>query len=42
MNVKRFFDIDTSSLTYVVFDKIIKDCLAIDPVLNFDLEESTF
>ena len=42
MNVKRFFDKDTSTLTYVVFDKITKDCLVIDPVLNFDLEESTF
>ena len=42
MNVKSFFDKDTSTLTYVVFDKITKDCLVIDPVLNFDLEESTF
>ena len=42
MNVKSFFDKDTSTLTYVVFDKIKKDCLVIDPVLNFDLEESTF
>ena len=42
MNVKNFFDKDTSTLSYVVFDKITKDCLVIDPVLNFDLEESTF
>ena len=42
MNVKNFFDKDTSTLSYVVFDKKTKDCLVIDPVLNFDLEESTF
>ena len=42
MNVKNFFDKDTSTLSYVVFDKITKDCLVIDPVLNFDLEEYTF
>ena len=42
MNVKNFFDKDTSTLSYVVFDKITKDCLVIDPVLNFDLEELHF
>ena len=42
MNVKNFLDKDTSTLSYVVFDKKTKDCLVIDPVLNFDLEESTF
>ena len=42
MNVKSFFDKDTSTLSYVVYDKITRDCLVIDPVLNFDLEESSF
>ena len=42
MNVKNFFDEDTSTLSYVVFDKVTKDCLVIDSFLNFDLEESFF
>jgi glyoxylase-like metal-dependent hydrolase (beta-lactamase superfamily II) len=36
MNVKHFFDKDTFTLTYVVFDEVTKDSLIIDPVLDFD------
>jgi glyoxylase-like metal-dependent hydrolase (beta-lactamase superfamily II) len=36
MNVQHFFDTDTSTLTYVVFDELTKDAVVIDPVLDFD------
>lgn len=36
MQVKEFFDKDTYTLTYVVFDEQSKDALIIDPVLNYD------
>lgn len=34
--VKAFFDQDTSTLTYVVYDEATKDAIIIDPVLNFN------
>ncbi len=36
MNVQHFFDPDTSTLTYVIFDETTKDAVVIDPVLDFD------
>lgn len=36
MKVQEFFDTDTSTLTYVVFDEMTKDAVVIDPVLDFD------
>lgn len=36
MVVQHFFDPDTSTLTYVVFDEVSKDAIIIDPVLDFD------
>jgi glyoxylase-like metal-dependent hydrolase (beta-lactamase superfamily II) len=36
IQVKHFFDKDTYTLTYVVYDAATKDALVIDPVLNFD------
>lgn len=38
MNIKvqHFYDKETYTLTYVVFDEITKDAVVIDPVLNYD------
>lgn len=36
MNIKNFFDPDTNTLTYVVFDEKTHDGVIIDPVLDFD------
>lgn len=36
MKVQHFFDTDTSTLSYVVFDEATKDAVVIDPVLDFD------
>ena len=36
MEVESFFDKDTFTLTYTVFDRNSKDCIVIDPVLNYD------
>lgn len=36
MKIQNFFDTDTSTLTYVVFDEATKDAVVIDPVLDFD------
>jgi glyoxylase-like metal-dependent hydrolase (beta-lactamase superfamily II) len=36
MKIQHFFDKDTSTLTYVVFDEISKDAVIFDPVLDFD------
>tara|TARA_R110002072_G_scaffold276051_1_gene437362 strand:- start:93782 stop:94639 length:858 start_codon:yes stop_codon:yes gene_type:complete len=38
--VKHFFDQATFTLTYVVFDKLTKDCVVIDSVLNYDQASS--
>ena len=34
--VQHFFDKDTSTLTYIVFDQQSKDAVIIDPVLDYD------
>lgn len=36
MEIKPFFDPDTYTLTYVVYDKTTLDSVIIDPVLDFD------
>ena len=36
MQVQEFFDRDTSTLTYVVFDAVTRDAIVIDPVLDYD------
>ncbi|MAZ49485.1 MAG: MBL fold metallo-hydrolase [Halobacteriovoraceae bacterium] len=36
LELKHFFDQDTYTLTYVVYDKSTKDAVVIDPVLNYD------
>ena len=36
MNVQHFFDKDTSTLTYIVYDHGTKDAIIIDPVLDYD------
>jgi glyoxylase-like metal-dependent hydrolase (beta-lactamase superfamily II) len=36
MKIQHFFDKDTSTLTYIVFDENTKDSIIIDPVLDFD------
>ena len=36
LNLKHFFDEDTYTLTYVVFDAATKDAIVVDPVLNYD------
>lgn len=36
MNVQHFFDKETSTLTYIVYDQNTKDAIIIDPVLDYD------
>ena len=36
MKIKHFFDSETFTLTYIVSDQVTKDCVIIDPVLDFD------
>lgn len=36
MKIQHFFDSDTSTLTYLVYDDSSKDAVIIDPVLDFD------
>jgi glyoxylase-like metal-dependent hydrolase (beta-lactamase superfamily II) len=36
MKVKEFFDKATSTLTYLIYDEQSKDCVVIDPVMDFD------
>jgi glyoxylase-like metal-dependent hydrolase (beta-lactamase superfamily II) len=40
--VEAFFDTDTSTLTYVVYDPATKDAVIFDPVLNYDPASSTY
>ncbi len=40
MELKTFFDKDTFTLTYVVFDAETKDAVVIDPVLDYDPKSS--
>ncbi|MCB9026288.1 MAG: MBL fold metallo-hydrolase [Bdellovibrionaceae bacterium] len=42
MTVKEFFDPDTFTLSYIVFDSSTKDSVVIDPVLNYDPKSSTY
>ena len=42
MEIKEFFDPDTFTLTYVVYDSKTKDAVVIDPVLNYDPKASTY
>lgn len=42
MNIKSFFDTDTSTLTYVVYDSHSKDAVLIDPVLDYDPASSKY
>jgi hypothetical protein len=42
MEIKTFFDKNTSTLTYVVYDKITKDTILIDPVLDYDPDTSKY
>lgn len=37
MQIQAFFDPDTFTLTYVVFDPATRDALVIDPVLDYDV-----
>jgi len=37
MHIQTFFDPDTSTLTYVVFDPTSRDAVVIDPVLDYDV-----
>lgn len=39
-DVKGFFDTDTSTVTFVVFDPATKDAVIIDPVLDYDPKSS--
>ena len=36
MNIQHFYDPDTFTLTYLVFDSLSGDGVLIDPVLDFD------
>jgi glyoxylase-like metal-dependent hydrolase (beta-lactamase superfamily II)/rhodanese-related sulfurtransferase len=40
MEIQAFFDPDTSTLTYVVFDPASGDAVVIDPVLDYDVVAS--
>ena len=39
--VKHFFDKETFTLTYIVYDTVTLDAIVIDPVLNYDQASST-
>ncbi|MFG1492858.1 MBL fold metallo-hydrolase [Halobacteriovorax sp. ZH4_bin.1] len=41
LNIKTFFDEQTYTLTYVVYDNVTKDAVIIDPVLDYDQASST-
>lgn len=40
MQIQAFFDPDTSTLTYLVFDAASRDAVVIDPVLDYDAQTS--
>ena len=42
MEIKAFFDKQTSTVSYVVWDRGTHDGIVIDPVLNYDVASSTF
>lgn len=39
--VQEFYDRTTGTLTYLVFDPVSRDALVIDPLLSYDLNQST-
>lgn len=41
IKVQHFFDPDTYTLTYVVFDEQVKDAIIIDPVWDYDMASSS-
>ena len=41
MEIQYFFDEETSTLTYVVFDKSTGDAVIIDPIMDYDCASST-
>lgn len=41
MNIETFFDPETFTLTYVVFDATTRDAVVIDPVLDYDALSSS-
>jgi glyoxylase-like metal-dependent hydrolase (beta-lactamase superfamily II) len=41
MDVQYFFDKETSTLTYIVYDAKTRDAVIIDPVLNYSAESET-
>lgn len=42
MKIETFYDPDTFTLTYVVYDEATKDAVVIDPVLDYDPHASKF
>lgn len=42
MNVKHFFDKNTSTLTYILWDEKTRDAIIIDPVLDYDQASSSY
>lgn len=42
MNIETFFDTNTSTLTYIVYDSTTKDAVIIDPVLDYDPASSKY
>lgn len=36
LEIKEFFDLKTWTISYIVFDKVTRDAVLIDPVLDFD------
>lgn len=42
MKVNAYFDEDTSTLSYVVYDEVTKDAVVIDPVLDYDPASSKY
>ncbi|WP_206611165.1 MBL fold metallo-hydrolase [Halobacteriovorax sp. HLS] len=42
LNVREFFDKNTFTMTYIVYDKETKDSIIIDPVLDFDNASGRF
>jgi glyoxylase-like metal-dependent hydrolase (beta-lactamase superfamily II) len=42
MNIETFFDRDTATLSYIVYDEESKDAILIDPVLDYDPAASKY
>lgn len=42
LTVQAFYDDDTSTLSYVVYDTVSLDAIVIDPVLNYEPASSTY